>query len=35
MVSLIVKRQIKMLIDKHGLDINSEHGYVDNGRFWN
>ena len=27
------KEAIKMLIDKHGLDINSEHGYVDNEDF--
>ena len=27
------KKAIKMLIDKHGLDINSEHGYVDNEDF--
>ena len=27
------KEAIKMLIDKHGLDIDSEHGYVDNEDF--
>ena len=27
------KEAIQMLIDKHGLDIDSEHGYVDNEDF--
>ena len=27
------KEAIQMLIDKHGLDINSEYGYVDNDDF--